>query len=79
MDTQRGMGRTESQAPIKKAGKNYLLLIGIDKYREWQVLSNAVKDAQEFSDVLIRQYQFDSDNVFTLYDDKATEGSIYQA
>lgn len=79
MDTQRGVGRTESQAPTKKPGKNYLLTIGIDKYREWQVLSNAVKDAQEFSDVLTRQYQFDSDNVFTLFDDKATEGSIYQA
>lgn len=79
MDTQRGFGRNESQQPSQKRGKNYLLSIGIDKYSNWQVLSNAVKDAQEFMDVLTRQYQFDSDNVFTLYDGKATEGNIYQA
>ena len=79
MDTQRGFGRSESQVPTKKSGTNYLLAIGIDQYREWQILSNAVKDANEFRDVLTRQYQFDSDNVFTLYDDKATEGNIYQA
>ncbi len=79
MDTQRGIGRDESYKPSQRPGKNYLLSIGIDKYSNWQILSNAVKDAQEFMDVLTRQYQFDSDNVFTLFNDKATEGNIYQA
>ena len=79
MDTNRGFGREKSKVPLRKTGKNYLLAIGIDKYQQWQVLSNAVKDAREFSDVLTRQYQFDSDQVFTLYDEKATEGNIYTA
>ena len=79
MDTSRGFGRAKSQVPLKKAGKNYLLAIGIDEYQQWQVLSNAVKDAQEFSDVLTRQYQFDGEQVFTLFNGEATEGNIYQA
>lgn len=79
MDTQRGVGRDESYEPIQRPGKNYLLSIGIDKYNNWQALSNAVKDAQEFMNVLTSQYQFDSDNVFTLYNEHATEGNIYQA
>lgn len=78
MATERGMGRNSKKtSPI--TGKNYLLCIGIDKYQHWQVLSNAVKDAREFAEVLNLQYQFSEEHIFSLYDHEATEGKIYQA
>lgn len=79
MATQRGFGRKEGSNPTGNSGKNYLLIIGIDAYRQWQPLSNAVKDAQDFADVLTRQYQFEKENIFTLFNDQATEANIYQA
>jgi len=79
MATQRGFGRQEGSNPTGNSGKNYLLTIGIDAYRQWQPLSNAVKDAQDFADVLTRQYQFEKENIFTLFNEQATEGNIYQA
>lgn len=79
MATQRGFGRQNESKQNATSGKNYLLTIGIDKYREWQPLSNAVKDAKDFADVLKRQYQFESEDVFTLFNEQATETNIYQA
>jgi tetratricopeptide (TPR) repeat protein len=79
MATQRGFGRKEGSNATGNSGKNYLLTIGIDTYRQWQPLSNAVKDAQDFADVLTRQYQFEKENIFTLFNDQATETNIYQA
>ncbi|WP_367392073.1 caspase family protein [Lewinella sp. LCG006] len=79
MATQRGFGRQEGSNTSPNSGKNYLLTIGIDNYLHWQRLSNAVKDAQEFADVLTRQYQFEAGDIFTLYNEQATEANIYQA
>ncbi len=59
-------------------GKNYVLAIGIDNYKEWPKLYNAVKDARDFVEVLLRQYQFDLSNVHTLFDEEATESNIYE-
>jgi len=78
MATERGMGR-KKEDEVPYAGKNYLLVIGIDAYQNWQALSNAVKDAREFAEVLTRQYQFAEDQVFALYNEEATEANIYQA
>ncbi len=79
MASQRGVGRQEGSNATGNSGKNYLLTIGIDTYRQWQPLSNAVKDAQDFADVLTRQYQFEKEDIFTLFNDQATEANIYQA
>ncbi len=79
MATQRSFGRQQSIDATGKSGKNYLLTIGIDAYRQWQPLSNAVKDAQDFADVLTSQYQFEKENIFTLFNEQATETNIYQA
>jgi hypothetical protein len=64
--------------PGTPKGKNYLLAIGIDKYKHWPVLQNAVKDAKDIIEVLTTQYQFEADFVYTLFDEKATESNIYQ-
>lgn len=59
-------------------GKNYVLAIGIDNYKEWPRLFNAVKDARDFVEVLLKQYQFEQGHVHTLFDDEATESGIYE-
>jgi hypothetical protein len=53
-------------------GKNHLLIIGISKYQYWNQLNNAVKDAQDVKKVLLSKYDFTADNVYELYDEKAT-------
>jgi len=40
----------------QKAGKNYLLVIGIDEYVHCPILNNAVKDAQDFITILTKKY-----------------------
>jgi hypothetical protein len=57
-------------------GKNYLFLIGIDKYQHWPPLKCAVKDIQDFADLLISRYQFEKANVIMLKDEDATENNI---
>ncbi|MEL7118948.1 MAG: caspase family protein [Bacteroidota bacterium] len=61
-----------------QAGQNYLLVIGIDEYEHWEKLNNAVKDAKDVVNTLTHFYQFESDNVYTLYNKEATESNIYK-
>lgn len=58
----------------KAAGKQYLLLIAIDKYKEWNSLKNPVKDALEIKSILTSRYYIDY--VFELYNEKATKENI---
>jgi WD40 repeat protein len=57
-------------------GKNYLLVIGINKYQHWKPLSNATKDAREVRDVLMSRYQFNTSELFELYDEQASQKNI---
>ena len=58
-------------------GKNYLLLIGIDKYpKDIPQLNNAVKDAIAFRNVLWEQYQFEPSQTIELFDEQATRSAI---
>ena len=64
-----------------KVGKNYLLVIGIDKYSNGiPRLNNAVSDAQLFKNALVERYQFEEGAPYTieLYDEEATRGNIIQ-
>lgn len=58
---------------------NFLLVIGIDKYKHWPSLSNAVKDAQDVKKLLQYKYTFESYNTIEIYNEKATEDNIYKA
>ncbi len=58
---------------------NYLLLIGIDNYKEWPMLNNAVSDVDSVSHVLTTRYRFDQQNVTVLKNEDATLANIYQA
>ncbi len=55
-------------------GKQYLLIIAIDKYKYWNSLKNPVKDAKEIKDILINKYYIDE--VIELYNEEATKENI---
>ncbi len=58
--------------------KNYLIVIGIDKYSIWPQLNNAVADADSIKQILIKDYRFDPGNVTVLLNAQATRSNIYQ-
>jgi len=55
-------------------GKNYLLSIGINQYKNYNPLFNAVEDAKAVSKVLKERYGFE--DIITLYDENATRDNI---
>jgi len=67
--------RTIGGADVK-IGKQYAVLIAIDRYREWSPLRNPVKDARAVKDVLSRRYYIDE--FIELYDSDATSAGIRQ-
>ncbi len=73
----KGAGRP-SQLPEQSRpdGKNYLLAIGIDQYLHQPKLYNAVRDAQKVVEILTTQFQFEKENISTLYNDAATLDAI---
>ncbi len=58
--------------------KNYLLIIGVNRYRNWNPLHNAVKDCQDLADVLTSEYQFEDENVISLFNEEATRENILE-
>jgi len=60
--------------PNFDAGKQYAVIIGVDKYKEWPGLRSAVKEAQAVRQALADRYVIDK--FFELYDDDATAINI---
>ena len=59
--------------------KNYLLIVGINKYNHWPELNNAVNDANSVKEVLLRKYDFENAETTVLIDEDATRNGIYNA
>ena len=59
-------------------GKNWLLVIGIDKYDHHKNLDKAVADAKGFYEVMTKRYGFE-ELTEPLYNDKATQRNIREA
>lgn len=59
--------------------RNFLIVIGINKYQSWPQLYNAVQDAKGVDTVLTRNYRFDPENTTLLVDEEATRFNIYEA
>jgi hypothetical protein len=57
-------------------GRNYLFLIGIDKYQYWPPLKCAVKDVQDFAEIVTSRYQFEESDIIFLKNADATEKKI---
>jgi len=55
---------------------NWFLGIGINDYREFPKLNNAVKDVADIGHLLVQKYGFRSEHVFTLFDAQATEENV---
>ena len=69
--------RAENTEKVTKQRTNHLLIIGIDDYKNGIAkLNNAVRDAKNFKDLLIKKYQFEVKNVTTLYNEQATLQNI---
>ena len=57
---------------------SWALIIGIDKYQNFQGLDYAVKDAQSIQDIIINSLDFAEDNITILKDEEATKSRIIQ-
>jgi hypothetical protein len=55
-------------------GKQYAVLIAINKYARWNALRNPVKDAREIREILSRRYYVQE--FIELYDEEATKAGI---
>lgn len=63
------------EKPVKRR-INHLLVIAIDDYKNHPRLYNCKRDAERFIEVLTSKYQFEKENVSTLYNEEATEENI---
>ncbi len=68
----------EKEQQIQREGSNYLFVIGIDEYKEFPKLYNAVKDAKDVVHSLVQEYQFEQGKVYALYNEEATEENIFE-
>ena len=59
--------------------KNFLMVIGINKYEHWPELNNAVNDAESVKEVLLGKYDFDNAETTVLINEDATRNNIYHA
>src|SRR5271157_2860122 len=72
----RGLTTVVSKLEGKTAvvGRQYAVLIAIDKYTNWMTLRNPVKDAREIKDILSQRYYIS--DFLELYDQNATKAGI---
>ncbi len=69
-------GNVEDYDPL--VARNFLLVVGINSYKHWPLLNNAVNDANDVTSVLMRDYNFDLANITILKDEQATQNNIYK-
>lgn len=70
--------RLRATNPATFIGKNYLFVIAIDDYLNCPSLYNCVRDAEQLIEVLIEKYYFEEDQVYSLYNEAATERNIFK-
>ena len=58
--------------------RNFLFVAGVDKYRYWSRLNNAVKDGNDMARILMNNYNFEFSNITILKDEQATRNNIYK-
>lgn len=75
-DDIRGLDLKPAEVNWGFKGKNYLFVIGIDRYQYWPPLKCAVKDIEDFVEIVTTRYQFEKSDIVCLKDDEATEKRI---
>jgi hypothetical protein len=79
MPEDRAVGRPPNSENNKKpSGNNWLLVIGIDQYKNHNNLENAVADAKGFGDVMTTRYGF-KHLIEPLYNTDATQANMRKA
>lgn len=73
--TDLGRVAPQFQAPAN-IGRNFLVLIGVNSYDNWNDLHNAVKDCEDIARELVEAYQFEPEYVIRLYNEQATREGI---
>jgi hypothetical protein len=63
-------------ADVFSAARNWLFLIGVNRYVHWPELGTPVSDARELKDVLMSRYGFESRYLVELYDGDATRSEV---
>lgn len=58
-------------------GHNYALIVGINNYEAWPILTTAVNDAKELARILTSRYGFSPVNITLLLDPDATAAKFY--
>lgn len=67
----------EGENYVAEKAVNYLFVVGINDYRAWPKLNNAVKDANDVVSVLLKKYDFDFENITFIKNELATRTNIY--
>ncbi|MGB6152100.1 MAG: caspase family protein [Pricia sp.] len=57
-------------------GNNYLFAIGIDTYKHWDDLNCAVKDIEDFTQLMLERYQFQEEYITLLKNEAGTRKNI---
>lgn len=68
--------RPDPEASPKIYGENWAILIGINRYKHASALNYAVADVQAIQKLLVEEFGFRPDRVFTLIDGEATKENI---
>ena len=68
------LARQATGDPAFNAGRQYAVVIGIDKYEEWPQLKGAVREAKAFKSALASRYAID--RFYELYDEDATAAGM---
>lgn len=75
--SQRGLAVKELAKDGGSIGRQYAVMIAIERYVEWLPLRNPVKDAREIASILKARYEIDE--LIELYDESATKAGIIKA
>ncbi len=76
-ENQRIIGSFRKEEKSSTLRRNHLLIIGIDQYdNDIPKLNNAVRDANAFQEVLMKNFQFEAQNITSLFDQQATKKNI---
>ena len=73
-----GFGGIDLSSTYQPKGKNYLYIVGIDRYTDMPTLYNARIDAEKIQKVLEEKYQFDAKLTHCHFDAEATQANITQ-
>lgn len=72
-----GFGPATQKTFNRSSGRKVLLAIGVNQYRHWSGLNNAVRDAQQLAHVLVTKYNFETPVM--LLNEQATRANIEEA